>query len=231
MSSADGVQKEITDVMTPQELIDRLDNVVTDLESGEMGKLMAYVAQDAIAMIRGRIIERGEDAEGKKYEPYSTKPMLAGRSSMTVSAYNNIAGSKEKRKALKWVTIGGSSGFSAYLNVSAGGSGMTNEGKGARLFELPGGYKQFRDLHGRQTGFVDFSFSNRMWANIKVVSTPTEHNSGVARIAATTPEDQAKLAGNTKRRGHILKLSKSEITYLSERINMELTQVFHKNGL
>ena len=153
--------------------------------------------------------------------------MLAGRSSMTVSAYNNIAGSKEKRKALKWVTIGGSSGLS-YI-VSAGGSGMTNEGKGgAKLFELPGGYKQFRDIHGRQTGFVDFSFSNRMWANIKVVSTPSEHNSGIARIAATTPEDEKKLAGNTKRRGHILKLSKSEITYLSERLNMELTQVFHK---
>ena len=212
MPAANGIQKEITDVMTPQELIDRLDNVVTDIESGEMGRLMTYVAQDAIAMIRGRIIERGEDAEGKKYEPYSTKPMLATKESMTTGAYNNIAGSKTKRQELKWVTL-------------------KRGGKNVTFFELPGGYKQFRDIHGRQTGFVDFSFSNRMWANIKVVSTPSEHNSGIARIAATTPEDEKKLAGNTKRRGHILKLSKSEITYLSERLNMELTQVFHKNGL
>lgn len=198
--------------MTSQELIERLDNVVTDIESGEMGKLMVNAAQDALAMIRGRIIGTGENADGEKYDPYSTKPMLISRKSMTVSAYNNIAGSKQKRRDLKWVTI-------------------ERGGKKISLFELPDGYKQFRELHGRQTGFVDFSFTNRMWQNIKVVSTPSEHNSGIARIAATTPEDEAKLSGNTSRRGHILKLSKSEIKEIGERLNMGVVQIFHKHGL
>jgi hypothetical protein len=112
---------------------------------------------------------------------------------MTTSAYSSIAGSKKKRKELDWVTV-----------------------KGHKLFELPGGYKQFRELHGRQTGFVDFVFTGRMWNNIKLVSDQGELNSGVAVIRPTEELQKKKLAGNTERRGDILALSKAEEQRLSD---------------
>ena len=119
--------------------------------------------------------------------------MLAGRMGMTTSAYSNIAGSKDKRAELEWVTY-----------------------KGRKLFELPGGYKQFRELHGRQTGFVDFTFTGRMWNNIKLVSDRAELNSGVAVIKPTEDIQKKKLSGNTEKRGDILALSKAEEQRLAD---------------
>jgi hypothetical protein len=198
--------------MTPQELDNRFDKVINDIQSNEFGKLMVYAANDALILIRRRVQEEGTNAEGQKFTPYSVKPMLANCSSMTTGACNRVAGSKKKRKEMKWVTL-------------------QRGGKNIRLFELPGGYKQYRDVHGRQTDHVDFTFTGKMWGNIKVVSNNTEHNNGVARIAATLELDKKKLEGNTARRGPILKLSQSEINYLSGRFNMGITQIFHNNGL
>lgn len=216
--------------MTFDELDKKFDNLAAFPDA--VGELMIDIGSIAIMRIKRRVIETGTNAEGSKYDPYSTKPMLVNCSRMTTGACKMIAGSKEKRKNLKWVTIGGSSGFSSFLSVSAGTStGMAKEGRGVKLFELPQGYKQFREIHGRQTGFVDFSFTNEMWSNIKIVSDNSEHNKGVVRIAATTDKDKKKLEGNTKRRGDILKLSKSEIDSLASRYNVKLEQIVMKNGL
>jgi hypothetical protein len=96
---------------------------------------------------------------------------------------------------------------------------------------LDGGYKEFRQLNDLQTGFVDFSFSGRMWANIKIKSDQSEHNSGIVRIGATTEEDNKKLEGNTKRRGDILKLSKSEIENINRSFAMNIIQSIERAGL
>lgn len=198
--------------MTPEELDNRFEKVISDIQSTEFGKLMVYAGNDALTLIRRRVQEEGTNAEGQQYKPYSTKPMLANCSSMTTNACSRVAGSKQKRKELKWVTL-------------------QRGGKNIRLFELPGGYKEFRDIHGRQTGHVDFTVSGKMWGNIKVISDNTEHNGGIVRIGATTELDKNKLRGNTDRRGAILKLSQGELNYISERFAMGITQIFHNNGL
>lgn len=198
--------------MTSEELDRRFEKTINDIQGNEFGKLMVYAGQDALALIRRRVQEEGVNAEGQMYKPYSTKPMLANCSSMTTGACGRVAGSKQKRRELKWVTL-------------------QRGGKNIKLFELPGGYKEFREIHGRQTEYVDFKFTNRMWNDIKVVSNNTEHNSGVVRVAATLELEKKKLEGNTARRGSILKLSPGELNTLSSRFNMGLTQIFHNNGL
>lgn len=212
MSSANGIFTKGSDAMTPEELDRRFEKTINDIQGSEFGKLMVYAGQDALSLIRRRVQEEGTNAEGQKYTPYSVKPMLANCSSMTTNACGRIAGSKQKRRELKWVTL-------------------HRGGKNIRLFELPGGYKQYRDIHGRQTGYVDFTFTGKMWGNVKIVSDNSEHNGGIVRIGATTELDKKKLEGNTARRGPILKLSQSELSYLSGRFNMGITQIFHNNGL
>lgn len=198
--------------MSPIELDRRFDNVVRDMQSTGYGNIMASIASNALVTIRARVQEQGIDAEGKKFREYSKDPMLANCSSMTSGACGQIAGSKEKRRELKWVTL-------------------KRAGKNIKLFELPGGYKQYRDMHGRQTDHVDFTFNGRMWANIKVKGLVSEMNSGVARIGATEDKVNDILAGNTERRGDILKLSHDEIKDISTQFGIQLRQLFKKHGL
>lgn len=199
--------------MTFDEYNMRLNNVIEAMKSEPNGVLMVKIASDALAMIRKRVTESGRNAEGGMYEKYSTRPYFTNCASMSTDACNQIAGSKEKRRQLDWATI------------------TTSSGKKVRMFKLPGGYKQFRELHGRQTGFVDFSFSGRMWANIKILSSFEEHQDGVARIGAGQQENKDKLAWNTDLKGDILKLSDEEIREIMTTYDMGIQQIFTKNGL
>ena len=199
--------------MTIQELNVKLDNVVRQLSGGpELGNIMVGAGSAALEKIRTRVIETGVNPKGQKYAPYSIEPMLANCSSMTTSACSKVAGSKAKRKELKWVTI-------------------KRGEKAIRLFELSGGYKQYRDIHGRQTDHVSFSFTNRMWNNIKLTSEVSEHNRGIARIGATEEKEQKKLTGNTERRGEILMLSPKELTEISGYFNSEIDKILKNSGL
>lgn len=175
------------------ELSKELNAVAGYLEGPEHGTIMVKMAHEALALNSTRVQKEGESSDGNKFDPYSTKPMLASRKGMTQNAYASIAGSKQKRKELDWVTI-----------------------NGHKLFQIPGGYKQYRDLHGRQSSFVDFNFTGRMWNNIKLVSDRSELNSGVAVIKATEDLQKKKLAGLTERKGEILGLSKEEEKRLAD---------------
>lgn len=194
--------------MTYQEYDKRVNGVIKDLQNGAHGTVMVNLAISALTFIKERVQETGTDAKGQKYKPYSTKPMLANCSTMILSSCSKIAGSKEKRKELKWVTI-----------------------NGHKLFEIPGGYKQYRELMGRQTDHVDFSVTNNMWNDINVVSKQSEHERGVAIIGAKQDIEKKKLAGNTKRRGDILDLNSREINDLYTAYNLNVLQIFRNNGL
>lgn len=202
--------------MTIQELNSKFDNIIKNLHGDKLGEIMAVIGESAVTKIRERILKTGVDAEGQKYTPYSTKPMLSGCSNLNVSVCERLIGSKPKRENKKWVTID-------KINKKTG--------KKIHLFEIPGGYKELRELHGRQTGFVDFAFSGRMWQNIKLIKDQSDLNRGIAIIRATTPEDEKKLAGNTKRRTDILKLSKGELSELSGIFNNRVAQIIHSEGL
>lgn len=184
---------------------------IVDKTVSDWGNVMLQVAQSANAMIKDRVIKTGQNAEGEQFDPYSTTPMLTNCSQMTQAACQKKTGSKAKRKELRWVTL-------------------NRGGKSVRLFELAGGYKEFRELHGRQTGFVDFAFSGKMWANINVVSGDDEHKIGRARISTLSEEEMKKLAGNTERKGEILNLSSDEIYTLARYIEKRLTDMWRQQG-
>lgn len=193
--------------MTLEEYNKNLDGVISDLQSGAHGEIMVRMAMTALSLLRSRVQETGTNAKGAKYKPYSTKAMLVGCKSMNASVCNRFFG-KENNKKHQWVTV-----------------------KGKRLAILPGGYKQFRELHGRQTSHVDFSFSNSMWNDINVISNNGQHQQGIAVIGAKQDIEKKKLAGNTARRGDILDLSEKEIDMLKTQYNVGVLQIFRNNGL
>jgi hypothetical protein len=209
MPSANGLSQTGAEIMTFQEYDKNLQGVIKDLETGAHGEVMINMALNALTLIKQRVQEKGVNADGQKYKPYSTKPMLVGcKSFVQKSACNALLGSKKKRKDLEWRTV-----------------------NGHKLALLQGGYKQFRDMQGRQTGFVDFTFTGGMWKDINVISKQSDHQRGVAIIGARNAKYKDILSGNTKRKGDILDLSRQEIEQLKTSYNIGVLKIFRNNGL
>lgn len=206
----------------------KLQQVISETgpNSPGIGHALTMAANDGERLFKKRVQEEGKNAEGNPFPAYSTRPMLAGRSSFkTDKAFNAIAGSKAKRKELKWVTLGGNR-YQQYLSESAGdGSNLK------KLFVLPGGYKQFRELHSRQTKFVDFTFSGDMMNNIKVKSSSSDHSNGVAVIGPTKDIEIRKMEGNQNRKGTIMSLSNDEVKLVSRTFEEEILKYWRKHGL
>lgn len=194
--------------MTLEEVTERMANVIADLQGEPYGNIMVQVASDALFLIKDRVINRGEDPDEKKLKPYSSNPMLTTKSQMSTAAYNKIAGSKQKKKELTWVVK-----------------------NGQIYFVLPYGYSQFRKLHGRQTRHVDYTFSGRMWNNIKLQRDRSNLNGGVAVIGASTPEEKAKIENLIELRGVFLKPSKRDMEVITQTFNTGIMNIFKKNGI
>ena len=191
-----GSQVLFTEAMTPDEAIRHMDEIIAR-SVNEFGEVMMIAAETAKTLIVDRVTQQGIDAEGNPFPPYSTKPMLTNCSSTTKAVCNTLAGTKKKRSQLKWVTI-------------------KKGDKNVRLFELPGGYKEFREIHGHRTDITNFFFSGRMMSDIAVVSSDDEHTKGRAVISTKHDEQNLKLQGNTDRKGEILMLSDSEVKEVSD---------------
>jgi hypothetical protein len=193
------------------DFIRRFDATILDIEH-DQGKLLLEAAMDAKATVIKRIIETGINHEGGRFGSpnnpggYSRKPMLVNGSSFWKKSGNeSIAGSKEKRKELKWVTI-------------------KKGGRTIKLYELEGGYEQFRQLQGRQTAHVDFSYTGRMWANTDIIS--KSENKVV--IGAQSEENRKKMEGLTERFGTILALNDVEIDTLRDNYIHSVKAIFDK---
>ena len=103
--------------------------------------------------------------------------------------------------------------------------------EGSQFPEYSKSYREKKQKEGKYKGFVDFSFTNRMWSNIKIVSPKGELDMGVAVIKATTPFEQDKLNWNTKLKGDILTLSEQEKQKLIHLYEQGILNIWRKNQL
>jgi len=188
---------------------DELDNVMKraiDRSQTNYADTMVKIGNDALAMIKRRVQEDGLDAQGKKFTPYSTADMLVGCKSMNSNVCRSYFGKKNNRDH-KWVTI-------------------QRGGKNYPLAVLDGGYKKLREMHGRQTNHVDFTFTGAMWGGISIISSSAEHSSGIVRIGGLIDEVKQVLKGNVEKRGPILELNKEELRTLTEIYKNKVKQFF-----
>ena len=174
---------------------------------------MVKIGNDALAMIKRRVQQSGEDAEGGKFDPYSTDKMYVGAKQMNESVASSFFGPQNNKKH-DWVTI--------KRTYKTG----PKQGKKIRLAVLEGGYKKFRELHGRQTGYVDFTFSGAMWGGISIISSSAEHSSGIVRIGGLIDEVKQVLRGNVEKRGPILELNNEELRTLTGIYKNKVKQFF-----
>lgn len=102
---------------------------------------------------------------------------------------------------------------------------------GAKYPEYSKGYLAKKKKEGKYRGFVDFSFTARMWNNIKLISPKNELDEGIAVIKASTGFEQDKLNWNTENKGEILALSEKEKQSLVRTYEQGILNMFRKNQL
>jgi hypothetical protein len=174
---------------TIQEFNNKIDKLINELPKWLEETTKDIAIQDLSVLISERVINTGKDEKGGKFSGYSTKPTLAGKSTFTTSgAFNKIAGSKSKRKSLEWRTV-----------------------KGNRLFILEGGYKEVRNLEGRETGHKSFERTGEMWQNFGIVRTKGDKTSFKVFLGGRNEDSQEKINHNTEREGiNIIGATKEE---------------------
>jgi hypothetical protein len=196
--------------------------------------IVQTVAVNALALSKLRIQKTG--VKGKQY---STKEMLA-----TASQFNRKQGFKPTE--IEFTEIG----RIGQRNQVAGGFRQPGTGrvdrkgaerkkrwlwikfKGAKkavpVMVLPGGYKQLRQLNGLQTGYVDLTFSGRMFQNIKLLAPINKRTKFTAFIGATDKENRDKVRGLSIRFGQFLDPEKSELAILSDIQNNKIREIIKR---
>ena len=103
--------------------------------------------------------------------------------------------------------------------------------EGGTYREYSKGYLEYKKKENKYRGFVDFTLTDRMWNNIKLVSPKDELDMGIAVIKATTTLESEKLSKNTKSRGEILGVSEEEKQKLVEHYEQGILNIWRKNNL
>jgi hypothetical protein len=132
----------------------------------------------------------------------------------------------------------------ALIRLRVAGTGRDSEGqfykdytarykrfKSGKVKHRPTTKFQNKNTGNKYRGFVDFSFSTRMWNNMKLVSSNTDLQKGIAKIKCTTTFEQEKLNWNTKQRGPILALSNGERDMFLDIYDEKILKIWRKNGL
>lgn len=187
--------------------IKALSKLEEELEKG-LPEIAKYVAtNDLIALITRRVIGSQEDYTGKTFKSYSTKPMLTNRTALTSRAYSSVAGSKKKRRDLDWVTI-----------------------NGHKLFELKGGYAEYRNLLGHTNKNKSFELTGEMWRKFGILSVSTSNYITTVIMGGTNEASQMKIDANSEREGvSIIEASKKEIEIAEKSMQKWLEDVVSRN--
>lgn len=167
----------------------------------------AVLGATALAMIEKRVRRSGVAPDGSKYKSYSSEPILIGAKSFTKkSAAQAVFGSKQKRRDLQWFTV-----------------------RGHHLALLPGGYKQIRQIEGRQVAFKDFERTSEMWKSIHVMVTKTTGTGFVTTVGTENELSNRKLSGNVDReKKEILMVSKQEEADLQKILDQYITNTVNR---
>lgn len=192
--------------MTTKELSAQLNEVMKFMSFPKWANVA--LGNTALAMIKQRIINKGQAADGGSFKPYSSKPSLVGAKSFRKkSAANSIFGTPVKRRSLEWRTI-----------------------RGHHLAILPGGYKEIRRLEGSQVDHKSFLRSGEMWKSIHTLGTQAEGQGRYTTTVGTEVDlSNKKLEGNSNREGkEILILSPKETQELNLILDKYVTNIVNK---
>jgi len=97
--------------------------------------------------------------------------------------------------------------------------GMKKSDSKARFVRLPGGYKQFRKLHGRNVARVDHTYSGAMLNSLRVYATNR-------KIIITVPASQLPKAYFTDKRRPWFRMSRDQQKRAGDAVGREIAKFY-----
>jgi hypothetical protein len=196
-------------------IIERLEILRQVIAAPETAERLSQVAAFAvIAEYKNRIFVEGRATDGAQIGQFSTY----GGGYSTEPFYQNPT--KLTGVSSAGVTPQGKTGQSRFKN-----------GNPHKTRYLPQGYKELRELTGRQSGYVDLNFSGALERSIKVVQ-----DGARAVIRYTSDFEAEKMTGNEDRFGqliHELSVEENEIgtTAAAEELRAILEEIDAELGI
>ncbi len=176
----------------------------SDIESDLPRWANAALGSTALALLSNRIIKTGTAADGSKFSPYSTRPLIIRPES--------------------WSNKG---------NLSKAYKEATYFRKDDKTYAvLPGGYRRQRELDGnRQVAHKSFLYTGNMWQDVGVIGTVGDGNGKfTTTIAARGDKYDEILANHEKREGKmLLDISKKEEEELTEILDKYITNIVNRS--
>jgi hypothetical protein len=168
--------------ITVQDAILKFRRAATILEKTRKDDLM-IIAKDTMALVKSRVINRGESASGSKFKPYS-------KAVVPVTLYKN----KEARGAKSYDNL--------YKAVTGSARGSKRKGQPTKgLGGWFASYKDWREINRLQTDHKDFSFTSRMWKSVQPILIKSDQLETVIEIKSNTPKENNKLRWNSEQEG------------------------------
>lgn len=205
---------------------DMLESLVKELDSKMPDKVSMAIMVEAMDLHKKRIFERGEKTEGQKIGTYNDDPNYYSKdtfireSAFKAQGKNEVGldafGKKKKRATVAAFDI------KTRKKVSVA---VRNGNKERTSMFLPGGYKEFRDIQGRQTAFVDWKFSGSAERSLNVVKIGQPVYYGV-----TDAKESKKFDGLTDKFGEVLPLSNEEKLYITDELTQAAKQIMQDHG-
>jgi hypothetical protein len=175
--------------MTILERLEILSQVVTDENTARRISQAAAVA--VLAEYKQRIFSEGLDSSGNPIGAYSVNPFYVNPITLVGVA---AAGIKPQGK---------------------NGQTQFKSGKPHKTKYLTNGYKQLRELTGRQSAVVDLNFSGDLFQSVKAVEV-----SGISYISYTSATQSLKMSGYEDRNNRVI----SQVTEQEREIGYRAAQ-------
>jgi hypothetical protein len=194
--------------MTIKEFQISLDNRVKNLKT--FTEPLRRAAFSVTAQMGERIFDEGKTTDSGEIGQYSTKPIYVNPEKLTVKKSIGVKSGKTGEKVFK--------------------SGK-KKGEPHKTKYLEGGYKELRDKVGRQSSFVDLSFSNELrmdFNNERPVAEPRKINDLEYQIRLDKDINQKKRGGMEEKYGTIFNLSDKEKELFFETIQFEFNNRLSK---
>lgn len=205
--------------MTVKDFVDRLNQKIKDIETNNTPLKRAVL--DTTAKQAKRIFADGLKTDGSKIGTYSTKPMLATKDQFLQESKFKVTQIESSK--LKTITKGKNKG----KTKSAGKSSVEywikfkKAKKAVPVMVLENGYKEFREIQGREGSFVNIRYSNDLqsdFSNVVISENSTSVPSPAPiKVDSNTYKTTIKRDINIKKKewlekkyGKIFELSKFE---------------------
>lgn len=185
------------------------------LQADQLARTAALTSR---ALILDRVQQRGRNSAEQRFKPYSTRPFA-----ISYVAFLNSKQYAFNKKAIAAVNRLLKKPRLLPHSLSSDEVEIFTTKEGVRYIVFGGGYKQFRELAGRQTNHVDMTFTSQMLSDFSVL--PNGSNSW--GLGFNNLFSLKKYQSNVKKRGEFLILSTNEIVQMRNVIQSEVSRIIN----